>query len=156
MFKTIVLALDGSDGAKRAIPPAVELAKRDDAKIVIAHVEEDIAGKGGGPIRYDEEAVQDEIKAEAERLSEEGIDASVRMKSVFLGGPAPAIMEIADSEDADLIVVGTRGLSMLAGLALGGVAQRLLHLAHQPVLVVPELGRGESGATDSGRAAATA
>lgn len=40
MFKTIVLAADGSEGSKRTIPIAVELAKRDDAKIVLAHVDE--------------------------------------------------------------------------------------------------------------------
>jgi nucleotide-binding universal stress UspA family protein len=51
MFKTLVLALDGSEESRRAIPVAVELARRDHAKIVIAHVEQDIAGKGGGPIK---------------------------------------------------------------------------------------------------------
>jgi nucleotide-binding universal stress UspA family protein len=48
MFKTIVLAMDGSDGSRAAIPLAVELAKRDDAKVVVAHVEQDVVGKGGG------------------------------------------------------------------------------------------------------------
>ena len=47
MFKTIVLALDGSDGAKQAIPVAAELAANEKAKIVIAHVTEYLAVKGG-------------------------------------------------------------------------------------------------------------
>ena len=45
MFKTIVVGLDGSEGAERALPFAVELARRDNAKIVIAHIEERILGK---------------------------------------------------------------------------------------------------------------
>ena len=59
------------------------------------------------------------------------------MYNVMLGGPAHAIEEIADRADADLIVVGTRGHSSVAGLLLGSVTHRLLHIAHRPVLVVP-------------------
>ena len=47
MFKTIVLALDGSNAAKEAIPVAAELAEKEKAKIVIAHVTEYMAAKGG-------------------------------------------------------------------------------------------------------------
>ncbi len=60
------------------------------------------------------------------------------MTSVMVGGAAHPIASIADDADADLIVCGTRGHSAVAGLLLGSVTQRLLHLARQPVLVVPE------------------
>jgi nucleotide-binding universal stress UspA family protein len=56
----------------------------------------------------------------------------------MLGGPAHAIEEIAEKAGADLIVVGTRGHSPVAGLLLGSVTQRLLHIARRPVLVVPQ------------------
>jgi nucleotide-binding universal stress UspA family protein len=56
----------------------------------------------------------------------------------MLGGPAPAIEEIADNAGGDLIVMGTRGHSPVAGLLLGSVTQRLLHIARRPVLAVPE------------------
>ena len=55
----------------------------------------------------------------------------------MLGGPAHPIEEIAEEAKADLIVVGTRGHSAIAGLLLGSVTQRLLHIARRPVLVVP-------------------
>jgi nucleotide-binding universal stress UspA family protein len=87
MFKTIVLALDGSDGSKRAIPFAVELARGDDAKVVIAHVEELIVGKGGGPVRADEEEVQSEVRRQAEELAAQGVETSVHMASVMTAGP---------------------------------------------------------------------
>jgi nucleotide-binding universal stress UspA family protein len=137
MFKTIVLALDGSEGSRRAIPLAVELAKRDQGKLVIVHVEEDIVGKGGGPIKATEDEIQAEIRGQAEELSAQGIDTSVHMRSVMLGGPAHVIEDIATEADADLIVVGTRGHSPVAGLLLGSVAQRLLHISRRPVLAVP-------------------
>jgi nucleotide-binding universal stress UspA family protein len=146
VFRTIAIGLDGSEGAKKAIPFAVELARRDGAKLILAHVEEDIPGKGGGPIRLNEDEVQAEIKRQAEELTADGVETTVRMTNVFLGGPAPAIAKIADEADADLIVVGTRGQSTVVGVVLGSVAQRLLHLAHQPVLVVPEDSRLKSDA----------
>ncbi|MCD6015221.1 MAG: UspA domain protein [Solirubrobacterales bacterium] len=137
MFKTIVLALDGSEGSKRAIPLATELAQRDDAKIVIAHIDERIVGKGGGDIHPAEAEVQAEIRKQAEALSEQGIDASVQMRDVMVGGPARPIAEIAEEAGADLIVAGTRGHSGIPGVLLGSVTHRLLHLANRPVLVVP-------------------
>ena len=138
MFKTIVLAHDGSEGAQRALPFAVEFARRDDARIVIAHIEEDVVGKGGGPLHATEDEIQADIRRQAEELSAHGVDTTVEMASVMVGGPAHPIMSIADKAEADLIVCGTRGHSPVSGLLLGGVAQRLIHLAHQPILVVPE------------------
>jgi nucleotide-binding universal stress UspA family protein len=137
MFKTIVVGLDGSEGARRALPFAVELARRDNAKIVIAHVEERIIGKGGGPLHADEDQIVADIRRQADELSAEGIDTSVEMRTVMLGGPAHSIDEIADQVKGDLIVVGTRGNSPVSGLLLGSVTQRLLHLATVPVLAVP-------------------
>ncbi len=136
MFQTVVLALDGSEGSQRAIPVAADLV-RDNGKIVIAHVEEDVIGKGGGPLQADEDEIQAEIKGQAAELSDKGIETEVKMTSAMLGGPAPAIVAIADEVGADAIVVGTRGHSPVAGLLLGGVAQRLLHIAAQPILAVP-------------------
>ena len=137
MFRTIVLALDGSEGSRRAIPLAAELAKRDGAKIVVAHVEEDVVGTGGGPIHATEDEIQDEVRRQAGELSRQGIQTSVVMRAVMLGGPAHPIEEIANEANADLIVAGTRGHSPIAGLLLGSVTQRLLHIAHRPVLAVP-------------------
>ncbi len=137
MFKTIVLALDGSEGSRRGIPVAADLARREEGRIVIAHVEQDVAGKGGAPIPITEDEIQAEIRKQAEQLSADGIETSVEMRNVMLGGPAHAIAEIAEGANADLIVAGTRGHSPVAGLLLGSVTQRLLHIAPCPVLVVP-------------------
>jgi nucleotide-binding universal stress UspA family protein len=139
MFNTIVLATDGSEGADRAGEVALELARQNGAKLVLAHIDERIAAKGDMPsVLPNEEKIQAEIGAKAEALAADGVDASVEMDSVTLGGPGPAIVKIADRVGADLIVTGTRGHSSLAGILLGSVAHKLLHISKRPVLAVPK------------------
>ena len=108
---------------------------------MIAHVQQDVVGKSGGPIVPNEDEIQADIRKQAEELSADGIETSVEMREVMLEGPAHAIVEIAEGANADLIVAGTRGHSTLAGLLLGSVTQRLLHIARCPVLVAPPTDR---------------
>jgi nucleotide-binding universal stress UspA family protein len=139
MFKTIVLALDGSDGARKAIPVAAELAEKEKARLVIAHVVEFLIGKGTKvPEHIDEDEIRAEIDGQASELSSRGIETEVKVVDNVLGGPARGIVEIADSVGGDLIVTGTRGHSGLVGAMAGSVVQRLLHIAKRPVLAVPE------------------
>ena len=139
MFKTIVLALDGSDTAKRGIPVAIELAKAGKGRVVIAHVEERMATKGRAPIHADEDEIQKDLKGLVKDLEADGIEAKIELGDVMAGGSgvAHAIADIAEKSKADLIVAGTRGHSLIEGLLVGSVTQRLLHIAKQPVLVVP-------------------
>ena len=140
-MKTIVLALDGSEDSARATPVAVSMAKHTGARIVVAHVDERIAAKGDMPsLRADEDEVFKRIQGEVEQLAADGIDASAERRVVVLGGPAHAIAEIADEADADLIVVGTRGHSQIAGLLLGSVTTRLMQIAKRPIMAVPPAG----------------
>jgi nucleotide-binding universal stress UspA family protein len=141
MFKTIVLALDGSEGSQKAIPVATELARQDGARIVIAHVEQNIAGKGGGPIIATEDEIQAEIRKRAEELAAEGLETSVEMRTLMVGGPAHVISEMANEANADLIVAGSHGHTAVGGFLLGSVTQRLLNVASCPVLVVPSRDR---------------
>ncbi len=105
---------------------------------MMAHVDERIAAKGDMPsVRVDEDEIRAEIGRMAEKINSEGVETSVENAVVVLGGPAHAIKEIADEVDAEMIVVGTRGHSQVAGLLLGSVAQRLLHIAKRPVVGVP-------------------
>ena len=138
VYKTIVIGLDGSESANAAIPAAVELARLSGGSIVVAHVDERIAAKGDMPsVRADEDEVKAAITAQAERITADGVDARVETASVVLGGPAHSIEEIADEAGADVIVVGAKGRSGIAGLLIGSVPDRLLHIAKRPVLVIP-------------------
>ena len=136
MFKTIALALDGSEGSRRAIPVAAGLAQQDHAKIVVVHVEEDVA-RVGGPVDLDEPEIQAVVREQAKELSDQGIETSVVMAKTMISGPAKVIADAADEAHADLIVTGSRGHTPLQGLLLGSVVERLIHLAHRPLLIVP-------------------
>jgi nucleotide-binding universal stress UspA family protein len=155
MFKKIALAHDGSVHAERALAYAVALAKRENVPLLLIHVDEETIGKGGGPLLADEDEILAKIKGLPDELAKEGVDASVRVKTVRVGGPAPVIVEIANEEDADVIVVGATGLSSLSGLVLGSVTHKLVHLAQQPVLVVTPQSElaGDDSTTDSVSAA---
>ena len=148
MFTKIVVGMDGSEGAERAFAFAVGVARADGADLVFAHVEEYTIGKGGGPIHVGEEDFESTLRSRAKELERRGRRDSRRGHDGPVGGPAPAIREIADRLGADLIVVGTRGHTPLAGVVLGSVAQRLLTIAEQPVLVVPEGAKPPAGATE--------
>ena len=137
MFKTIVVAMDGSEGSKLASSVAAELAKSEGAKLVIAHVAEHSIGKGGGDLRADEEGLKDEIQQHADELSSGGLEVSLEVRDEIVGSPAHVIADVAEQAGADLIVAGTRGHSPFGGLLLGSVTQRLLHIAKCPVLAVP-------------------
>jgi nucleotide-binding universal stress UspA family protein len=138
MFNTILLALDGSEASERAIPLAEDLAKQSGGRIIVGHVRELTVGRGGGQtLHANEDELEAAIRATAAKLAESGIETSVELATSGTGGPAHALAEMAEREHADLIVAGTRGHSPVAGLLLGSVTQRLLHIAPCPVLVMP-------------------
>jgi nucleotide-binding universal stress UspA family protein len=137
VFKTIVLAVDGSESSDRAVAYAGDLARESGGRIVAVHIKEMIAGRFAGPAHVDEDELQGKIRRQIKELTDSGISATLEMHSTMTGGPAPVVAETAAREKADVIVAGTRGHTALAGLIVGSVAQRLLHLAPCPVLVVP-------------------
>jgi len=142
MFNTILLALDGSEASERAIPLAEDLAKQGGGRIIIGHVREIMIGRGGGQtVNANEDELEASVRSTAARLSESGIETAVDVATSGVGGPAHALAEMAEREHVDVIVAGTRGHSPVAGLLLGSVTQRLLHVAPCPVLVMPAVAK---------------
>jgi len=138
MFSKIVLALDGSEPSDRVIPVAKGVAETGTARIDIVHVREVIAGRAGGhTARADEDDLEQRVRAQAKELAEAGFDTHLHIESTVGGGPGHVIADVARTVGADLIVIGTRGHSPVAGLLLGSVTQRLLHIAPCPVLAIP-------------------
>jgi nucleotide-binding universal stress UspA family protein len=137
MFETVVLALDGSAPSDRAYAYTAELARQLGSRVHVAHVKELMVGRAPGPVHPDEDLVVEKIRGQVAQLVERGIQAELELDPVIVGGPARVIVDVADRVGADLIVAGTSGQTALAGAILGSVAQRLLHLAHRPVLIVP-------------------
>jgi nucleotide-binding universal stress UspA family protein len=140
VFKKVVWATDGSEAADRALPHAKAIAAESGAPVVVVYCEEfTMPGKGGGsvPVHANEDELQTKVERQVADLVSDGIAATLDSTRSRVGGAAHAIAEAAVREQADLIVVGTRGHTPLAGLLLGSVTQRLLHIAPCPVLAVP-------------------
>ncbi len=140
MFSKVVWATDGSEAADRALPHARAVAKEAGAPLVVVYCEEfTMPGKGGGsvPVHANEEELRAKVEQQVADLAGDGIAATLESTQSRVGGAAHAIADTALREGADLIVIGTRGHTPLAGLLLGSVTQRLLHITPCPVLAVP-------------------
>jgi len=139
MFKSIVWATDGSEGAEKAFPLVHELAKEGGATVTIVHAVERVEGIGGigQPRRVDEGELQHHLQQLADQLNAEGVHTSVKIRGDVGVRPAHEVVKAAEEEGADLIVAGSRGHTAIGGLLLGSVTHRLLHIAPCPVLVVP-------------------
>lgn len=140
MFKKVVWATDGSEAADQALTFARTLAAEGDGQLVVVHCNElTLPGKAGG--RFSRFANEDELKAKIRRqasdLERDGVPTTFKAATANVGEAPHVIADAAREEHADVIVVGTRGHTALAGLLLGSVVQRLLHITAVPVLAVP-------------------
>ncbi len=138
MFKTVIWATDGSEAADRALPTALELWAEANGRLLVVHANERLGGRAGGaPVLADEEDLQSKLVSNVNDLVVSGVNATFHVVSALNTDPADLIADVAKESDADLIVVGTRGHGRVAGMLLGSVTQRLLHVAPCPVLAVP-------------------
>jgi nucleotide-binding universal stress UspA family protein len=138
VFRKIVVANDGSEGARRALSRAIELAKHHDAELHMVSVEElpqfaaslDEIVEAKSDANHAFEAVMARAKAQAQA-------AGVRLATQLVVGHAvTAIVELVERERADLLVVGYMGHSALYNRVIGSTTDRLVELAPSAVLVV--------------------
>ena len=136
----ILIATDGSPSAQQAVEFGLELAEEQGAEVVFAHVApglDVLPGNGFGwaaavpheVTEHDWSPLNDAVALAEER----GIEAKPAM---LRGDPVDEIVACADTIDADLVVVGSRGHGAIASALLGSVSRGVLHEAHRPVLVV--------------------
>jgi nucleotide-binding universal stress UspA family protein len=137
VFKTIVLGLDGSDSSDHALERTRMLAKEQGARVLVVHVIEIVAGRGGGLLHLNEDEIKAKIEQQTKDLVDDGVAAELEFHSAMAGGPAHIIADAAGRSGADLIVTGTRGHTAAAGILLGSVTHRLLHVSHCPLLIIP-------------------
>ena len=137
MFDTVVLALDGSESSDRALECATALAKHHASSVRVVHVVELSVSRVGVRVPLNEDDIQAKIEGQVKALTAAGVRAEFETHTVPPGGPAHVIADVAAKAKADVIVTGTRGHTAVVGMLLGSVPQRLLHLSHCPVLIVP-------------------
>ena len=139
MFGTILVAVDGSKPAEKAVELAARIAKADGDAIVVVHVTErlparDVQPPPEGHLEDDRGAIQ-LAEQYTKDLEAGGLRARVDLRHTMYGSTARLILDAANEHGAGLIVMGSRGHSDLAALLVGSVAHKVLHLSECPVLI---------------------
>lgn len=142
-MKRILIATDGSKASRKALQTGLDLASEHDAEVSVVHVVPDVdvvPGNGFGltaavphVVSAADRAPLDEAVLLAERR---GFDIA---PVLLTGRPVDEIVTRADSEDVDLIVIGSRGHGAFASALLGSVALGVLQETRRPVLVVRDV-----------------
>jgi nucleotide-binding universal stress UspA family protein len=135
MFKQILVALDGSPYSRRALPTAIEVAKKFDSSIFVLHVSEHDKGRAAS-YSMETPAEATMLVADAvEAAKKAGIQASGEVRDAGAQHAAKFIVDAAIEKGVDLIVMGSRGLSDVQGVFLGSVTHKVLQTAEIPVLI---------------------
>jgi len=140
MARTLVVGYDGSHGAEAALSKAIELAKLENARVVVVFAFEIPAAYGGETGDYRRavrELAEGATAKAAATLEEAGVEYTVELVPER---PVHGLVGVAERSGASMIVVGTNGEHPIKGVVLGSVPHKLLHISHIPVLVVPNPG----------------
>jgi nucleotide-binding universal stress UspA family protein len=138
LFSRILVAVDGSESAKKAFEKSIYLAQRCNSKLDVIHVVLDSTYGGDSATTFD---LIDELKEKGKKLLEQcksqaesnNVEVETFLK---LGDYAQVIIDTASENNYDLIVMGSRGLSVFKELLLGSVSFKVMHHAKCPVMVV--------------------
>jgi nucleotide-binding universal stress UspA family protein len=144
MFGTIVVGTDGSETAGKAVARATELAAAVGSRLLIVSAFEPVAG-----VRLREEAHQVPDDLQWMINPREDVDATLREAAgpaqelglevasfARQGDPADAILDVAEEQGADLIVVGNKGMTGAKRFLLGSVPNKVSHHAPCSVLII--------------------
>ena len=147
MPPTYIAGYDGSDASRSAVVVAVELARAEDAEVLVAHADPHAppAHEPGAAGAADHELRRGVRRAAAmlDRLDVEGVSR----RELVAGSPAKALHDLAVRERASLLCVGVTHHGRVGRLVQGSVGAKLLNGAPCPVLAVPELESGLRGST---------
>mgnify|MGYP002623203056 CR=1 FL=1 len=135
-IRKVLYATDFSEDTNQALEMATSLARDNNAELLIVHVFDPPDPIASMPAHS---AVPDVSRAEEEHALQriEPPDPQVKFRHHLLdGAPADAIVQFAEAEEADMIVMSTHGRSGLSRLVMGSVAESVLRHAPCPVITV--------------------
>ncbi|WP_340819446.1 universal stress protein [Methanolobus sp. WCC4] len=144
LYKNIFIATDGSKQNEKAVQHSIELAKLSGAKLYAGYVVDtaafaSIPMDAGWEMMY--ELLEKEANVATGTVEELAKAADVPFETVILeGNPSHEIIEFADNNNIDLIILGTLGKTGLDRFLLGSVAEKVTRNSKVPVLIV----RGDS------------
>ncbi len=142
-MKTILVAIDGSDNAARALDEVLKLLVTDSLHIhlltvaEVIHMNEVLLKDTPSGMRQIEEeykaASRKLLEAATRKLEGAGISCDAHVE---IGTPAQSIADFAKKYHCEMIAMGTRGLGAIRSLAVGSVANKVVHVSEVPVLLV--------------------
>lgn len=144
MYRQIVVGTDGSETAAKAVGQAAELAASVGATLLVVSAFEPISGSR---LREEASQVPDDVRwmvnpredvdatleTAVELAAEKGAESKTFARQ---GDPADAILDVAEEQGADLIVVGNKGMTGAKRFLLGSVPNKVSHHAPCSVLIV--------------------
>ena len=144
MFGSIVVGTDGSETAGEAVRQATELAKAVGARVHLVSAFEPV---GNQRLREERQQVPEDMQwmvnpredveatlnEAAEQIKEAGVDVETFARQ---GDPADAILDVAEENNADLIIVGNKGMSGAKRFLLGSVPNKVSHHAPCSVMII--------------------
>jgi nucleotide-binding universal stress UspA family protein len=144
MFKSIVVGTDGSDTATQAVRQAVDLARAVGAKLELVSAYEPVPAQRLHEERREapedlqwainpREDVDVTLEAAAAVAREAGVTVNVYPRQ---GDPADAILDVAEEQEADLVVVGNKGMTGAKRFLLGSVPNKVSHHAPCSVMII--------------------
>jgi nucleotide-binding universal stress UspA family protein len=136
MFTKILVPVDASDHSVRAVNVALDLGRTTGAEIVVLHVREHEATWAADVDIETLPEAMELVDAYVRTLKDADVSTRGEVLRAAHGRTPKVILDVARTEGADLIVMGTRGLSEWSSMLLGSVAHKVVHLASCPVLVV--------------------
>ena len=134
MFNTILFPVDQSREAREAANTVANLVKTYNSRLVLLSVVEKSPATEGGDVMSSVEAVAQLLQSAQKLFVAQGIEAEILERE---GMPSFTICDVADEINADLIVMGCRGLGLTEEGMAESVTNRVINLAPCPVLIIP-------------------
>ena len=138
MYKKILLAADGSDHSIRATSEVIKIASLNETSIVTVVLVADYS-QAKSDVLHSGSSVELDMKRRRKLLPVEELlrAANVNYRVEILHGvPGPSIVEFANKQNYELLVIGSRGLNSLQEMVLGSVSHKVVKRAECPVMIV--------------------
>jgi nucleotide-binding universal stress UspA family protein len=133
MFKTVLFPIDQSRDSREAAEMVAAMVKLCNSQLIILSVEED-SEESSAEARLPPEAIDQLLESAKSTFSEWGVSAQTMHRS---GKIAFCICDVADEINADLIIMGCRGIGLTEEGANESISNRVINLSPCPVLIVP-------------------
>jgi nucleotide-binding universal stress UspA family protein len=138
MYKKILLASDGSEHSKRAAENAIQIAKSNpNSKIDVVYVVDPDKVKSDVLKNWNTADIADKRKERMKDVEKMAKESGVNYELKVLHGlPGPTIVDYANKNQIDIVIIGSRGLNTLQEFVLGSVSHKVAKRANCPVLIV--------------------